>query len=88
MPVVPQVLCAWTVHLPCGSEPLCTSVQVPAELARLHAVQAPVQALLQHLPWAQCRLAHSLSAEQSAAIGFGPHELMFPFWPQVLGGMH
>ena len=88
MPVVPQVLWAWTAHLPCGSAPLCTSVQVPAEPRRLQAVQAPVQAVSQHLPWAQCVLPHSLLAEQSAPIGFGPHELMFPFWPQVLGGMH
>jgi len=88
MPVVPQVLCAVVAQIPCGSAPLCTSVQVPVDAGRLQAVHAPVQALSQHLPCAQCVLAHSLSLEQSAPRGLGPHELMFPFWPQLFGGMH
>jgi len=88
MPVVPQLLCAVAWHTPWGSAPLCTSLQVPSEPARLQAVQAPVQATLQHLPCAQWALEHSLSLEQSAPRGFGPHELMLPFWPQLFGGMH
>jgi len=88
MPVVPQPLCAVAMQMPCGSAPLCTSLQVPAEPGRLQAVQAPVQALSQHLPCAQWVLEHSLSLEQSAPRGFGPQELMFPFMPQLFGGMH
>ena len=46
------------------------------------------QALLQHTPWAQCALEHSLFAEQVCPFGFGPQELMLPFMPHELGGMH
>jgi len=79
MPVVPQVLWAVAMQIPWGSAPLCTSLQVPSEPARSQALHAPVQALSQHLPWAQWVLEHSLSLEQSAPRGLGPHELMFPF---------
>src|SRR3569623_712931 len=88
MPVVPQVLCAVATQRPCETAPLYTSLHVPSDPARSHAVQAPVQALSQHLPWAQWALEHSVSPEQSAPRGLGPHELMLPFMPQLLGGMH
>jgi hypothetical protein len=52
-PVVPQVVWAWVAHLPCGSLPLCTSLHLPSDPFRLHALHASVQALSQHLPWAQ-----------------------------------
>jgi hypothetical protein len=86
--VVPQVVCAWTAHLPCGSTPLATLVQLPTVPARLHAWHAFPHALLQQTPCAQNALAHSLLAEHGAAPGFGPHELMLPFIPQLLGEMH
>jgi len=88
MPVFPQVFWAAGMHLFWGSAPLCTLVQVPAVPDRLQAEHAFVQALSQHLPCAQCPEPHSLSPEQSAPRGFGPHWLMLPFWPQMFGATH
>ena len=64
--------------------PLGTAVQRPMLAARSHALQASVQAKLQHTPCAQKPDWHSIAALQSAPLGFFPHE---PF-TQVLGGTH
>ena len=86
-PLVPHVACAWTAHLPWGSVPLATLVQLPTVPGRLQAWQAFPHALLQQTPCAQNELPHSLFAEQAAPGGLGPHELMLPFIPQLFGEM-
>lgn len=86
-PVVPQVAAAWTAHLPCGSTPPATLVQLPVVPERLQAWQALLQELLQQTPWAQNPLAHSVAAEQAPPFGFRPQLLITPFIPQMLGGM-
>lgn len=74
-PVVWQVDCAVTLHLPCGSgEPSATEVHVPSELDRLQASHDTSQALLQHTPWAQKFESQSAAAPHIAPIGFFPHE--------------
>jgi hypothetical protein len=88
MPVVPQVVAAVAAHRPWGSVPLCTSLHTPGEAFRLHALHAPVHAVSQHLPCAQCPVPHSASVEQSSPCAFFPHELMFPSCPQMFGATH
>jgi hypothetical protein len=87
-PVVPQVVATCAAHMPCGSGPVATLVQVPLLLARLQAWQGKLQALLQHTPWAQVDVVHSVPTEQEAPGGFRPQLLIMPFMPQMLGGMH
>jgi hypothetical protein len=86
-PVVPQVVCAWTAHLPCGSTPPATLVQLPVVPARLQAWHALLHELLQQTPWAQKPLAHSIPAEQAPPFGFRPQLLIIPFIPQMFGAM-
>jgi hypothetical protein len=52
-PVVPQVDWACTAHMPCGSAPLATLLQMPFVVGRLQAWQAVLHALLQQTPCAQ-----------------------------------
>jgi hypothetical protein len=54
---------------------------MPVEPLRLQAVQAPLHAELQQIPWAQKVDWHSLPAPQEAPPGFLPQEPAM----QVLG---
>lgn len=85
-PVVPQELAAVEAQRP--SPPELMLLQTPTEPARLHALQAAVQAALQQTPWAQKLLLHSFPAEHVAPFGFRPQLLIMPFMPQMLGAMH
>ena len=87
-PVVPQVACAWTAHMPCGSAPLFTLVQMPFVAGKLQAWQAVLHALLQQTPCAQKLLRHSLPAEHVAPGGLRPQLLIIPFMPQTRGDTH
>jgi hypothetical protein len=74
-PVVPQVVCLVTGQTPCGSGvPSATAVHVPADVARLQVMQAPVQEVLQQTPWAQKFDRQSVAVLQMAPLGFLPHE--------------
>lgn len=86
-PVVPHELIGWVAHLPCGSGPLATLVQVPADAVRLHAVQAASQAVEQQTPCAQIADSHSGPAEQAAPKGLRP-QLFAIFSPHMNGAMH
>jgi hypothetical protein len=49
--LVPQTLVAfWSAHWFSGSVPAGTTEQVPLEPVKLHAMQVPLQALLQQTP--------------------------------------
>jgi hypothetical protein len=87
-PVVPQLVAAVVGHRPPGSAPEFTLVQLPTVPARLQALQAAVQAALQHTPCAQKVLLHSAPAEHEAPFGFKPQLLIIPFMPQMFGVMH
>lgn len=85
MPVCPQLDIALVLHRFCGSGlPSGTAVQMPAEPVRLQAMQAPLQAALQHTPWAQKPDRHSDPPPQSAPMGCLPHDPL----TQLLGGRH
>ena len=59
-------------------------MHVPSEVVSAQDWHAPVQALLQQIPWAQVLLAHSVPFEQDAPSPFRPQlELM-----QTLGEAH
>lgn len=74
-PVVPQEDGSVVAHLPCGSGVSSgTGLHSPAELARLHAMHEPVQALSQHTPWAQKPDWHSPRSLQSVPLGLRPQE--------------
>jgi hypothetical protein len=76
------------LHIPVGSAlPVATLVQVPSVLDSAHDWQAPVQALSQQTPWAQCWLLHPLSVEQLVPLFAGPHEFG-PFDPHRFGDRH
>jgi hypothetical protein len=71
--LVPQTLVAfWSAHWFRGSVPAGMTEQVPFEPARLHAMQVPLQALLQQTPCAQCEEVQSESAAQVAPGDFLP----------------
>jgi hypothetical protein len=77
-PVVPHVSWLVEAQTPCGSGvPSATAVHNPAEAVRLQLMQASVQALLQHTPWAQAFDWQSSPALHTAPIGFLPQEA---FW--------
>jgi hypothetical protein len=83
-PVVPHVEDSVVEHLPCGSgAPSGTALHNPAELAKLHAIHAPVQAPSQHTPWAQKPDWHSLLSLQSVPFGLSPQELLRQKLPSV-----
>jgi len=85
LPSFPQVAAPASLQVPCGSDaPRATLVQVPSVLERAHDWQAPVQALLQQIPWAQNPLPHSAAAAQEAPLVLRPHELAL----QLLGVLH
>jgi hypothetical protein len=85
IPVVPQVGDLLAAHMFCGSGlPSGTAVQMPGDPVRLHAMQAPLHAVLQQTPWAQIPERHSFPAPQSAPPGARPH---LPL-TQPLGGWH
>jgi hypothetical protein len=85
IPVVPQVGDLLAAQMFCGSGlPSGTAVQMPGDPVRLHAMQAPLHAVLQHTPWAQIPERHSFPAPQSAPPGARPH---LPL-TQPLGGWH
>jgi len=76
LPLVPQLVAPWSLHMPAGSElPVATFVQVPRLPDRLQDWQAPLQAELQQTPWAQKPLLHCVLAEQVAPLLDVPHEL-------------
>jgi hypothetical protein len=56
----------------------------PVDPGRSQAWHAPVQAVSQHSPCAQCRVVHSSSLEHGAGGGFLPHD---PFM-HTLGATH
>jgi hypothetical protein len=73
--VVPQLDWAVTTQSSWGSgERSGTALQRPSVEARLQALQASVQAELQHTPCAQDPDWHSPAVLQSAPLGFFPHE--------------
>jgi hypothetical protein len=76
VPSVPQVERACTVQVPEGSEPpAATAVHVPLRPVSEQDMQVPVQAVLQHTPWAQNRPeAQSVAFAQMAPTGEPPHE--------------
>ena len=81
-PVVPQLVCAVALHFSCGSgPPSATAVQSPRDAERLHAMHAPVQSELQHVPCAQCPDWHSLARLQLAPGGLSPHEALTQKFP-------
>ena len=85
VPVVPHVDDGVTGHTPWGSgAPSATAVQIPSDAERLHAMQAPVQAALQQIPWAQEPDWHSFPELQSAPCGLSPQEPL----TQVLPAAH
>ena len=86
--MVPQVVEAVAGQRPSGSPPEFTLLQLPTVPARLHDLQAPLQAALQQTPCAQKLLLHSFGAEQRAPSGFSPQLLIIPFMPQMFGVMH
>ena len=67
-PLVPQVDAAWVAHWAAGSVPAATGPQVPSApppfMAAVHAMQVPVQAVLQQTPLAQKPLEHWLASVQ------------------------
>ena len=68
---MPQTLVAfWSAHWFSGSVPAGTTEQVPLEPVRLHAMQVPLQALLQQTPCAQCEDMQSESAEHVLPLVF------------------
>ena len=73
--MVPQLDWAVTTQSSWGSgERSGTALQRPSVEARLQALQASVQAELQHTPCAQDPDWHSPAVLQSAPLGFFPHE--------------
>ena len=83
-PVVPHVADAVTLHFSCGSGELsATVVQSPREAERLHAMHAPVQSELQHVPCAQWFDWHSLARVHSAPGGLSPHEELIQKLPDT-----
>lgn len=83
-PVVWQVDCVLTLHLPCGSgEPSATELHVPSELDRLQASHDTSQALLQHTPWAQKFESQSAATLHIAPGGLFPHELLTQNLPET-----
>jgi hypothetical protein len=73
--LVPQVAAPWSRQVPSGSAPpVATLVHVPSVLPSAHDRHAPVQALLQQMPWAQNVLTHSAPEPQEAPLAFFPHE--------------
>jgi hypothetical protein len=63
------------LHVPVGSAPLGgTGAQVPVLPGRAQEKQLEVQAVPQHTPWAQKVEAQSVLFEQTAPLGFFPHE--------------
>ena len=75
VPVVPHDKLSLATHLPCGSRaPSATVEQRPNDVTRLQAMHAPVQLSLQHTPWAQKPVPHSLPPLHFAPGGRRPHE--------------
>lgn len=75
VPSVPHDAGPRSLQLFFGSAPPAgTAVQVPAVPVRLHEKQPAVQAEEQQTPCAQKFDTHSPACEQSAPIGFNPHE--------------
>jgi hypothetical protein len=88
LPVVPHEAWAVAWQIACGSAlPSLTAVQMPGLLDWLQATQAPVQAALQHTPWAQWLDWHSPALPQSAPFGFKPHEPLTQTWPGTQSGV-
>jgi hypothetical protein len=82
VPFVPHVADPSSLQRPRGSgEPRSMGQQVPSRPLRLHELQAPVQATLQHTPSAQCSEAHSLFALQAAPLIFLPQLPLTHLWP-------
>jgi hypothetical protein len=74
-PSFPQLAAPAFWQVAVGSvAPFATGVQVPAEPARAHERQTPVQAVLQQTPWAQMVDPHSAPSAQVAPSGFSPQE--------------
>ena len=79
---------ACVAHIPCGSGPLATFVQVPIDPFRLQAVHGAPQVVVQQTPCAQMLVLHSPPLEHDAPGGFNPQLLIMPFMPQLAGAMH
>jgi hypothetical protein len=86
--VVPQVDWVCAAHMPCGSAPLATLLQIPFVLGRLQAWHAVLHALLQQTPWAQNPLKHALPLEQGRPGPMRPQLLITPSMPQIFGLTH
>jgi hypothetical protein len=79
--VVPHVFAWAATQMPCGSGALsATAVHVPAAAVRLQAMQASVQALSQHTPWAQKPDRQSVPTLQFAPRGLRPQD---EFWQKL-----
>jgi hypothetical protein len=85
MPFVPHVEAIRTTQVFDGSgAPVATSPHVPIAPGSAHDLQAPAQAVEQHMPCAQKPEPHSAAVEQKAPMGLGPQELA----EQTLGERH
>jgi hypothetical protein len=73
VPVEPQVVGACFGHMG-WLRPSDSGVQVPGWPTRLHERHAPLQAVLQHTPSAQCPDAHSVFCSQTAPFIFRPQD--------------
>jgi len=90
-PSVPHEGAPWSRHWPAGSLlPAPTGAQVPALPSSAHDMQLPVQSVLQHAPWAQIPLLHSVPSPQIAPSGFRPHDplLQTPGGAQSASAVH
>ena len=72
IPSSPQVATVSSAQSPCRSWPSGTLRQVPSLPATAQERHVPVQAMPQHLPWAQNVELHSSLLPQVAPIGFLP----------------
>jgi hypothetical protein len=76
LPVVPQLVGPMSLQTPAGSAlPVGVFVHVPTVPASAQDWHDPLQAELQHTPWAQKADWHSVPAEHDAPSGFLPHWL-------------
>jgi|SRR5215831_14030529 len=76
------------MHMPAGSAlPAVTLVQVPSVPFSAQERHAPVQALLQQIPWAQNPLVHSAPVEHEPPLPFVPQEALVVLH-EKLGGRH
>jgi hypothetical protein len=76
LPVVPHDAGPMSLQTPAGSGlPVGVLLHVPTVPISAHDWHEPLQAELQHTPWAQKLDWHSVAAEHEAPIGFLPHWL-------------